>query len=135
MFLGPYFIMSTMQAGTTPILKGPIRYQGAPSGTPTLDPHGVCVSPPDIQQFLLFFPSFCVSPPDIKQSFLNLSTFQVISSTSDKAFPNQKLYRMHGNGIVHQTTNVHASDDDRPFFISDPTHLVKTLRNNLENSR
>ena len=61
---------------------------------------------------------------------------QVISSTSDKASPNQKLYRMHGNGAVHETANVYASDDERPlFFLSDPPHLVKTLRNNLENSR
>ena len=76
MFRGPYFIVSTMQEETTPILNvfgmtvpssnrelnaqillvsagspllspftisrgywGPIRYQGAPSGAPTPDPH------------------------------------------------------------------------------------------------
>ena len=78
MFRGPHFIVSTMQAGTTPIFNvfgmtgpssnresnpqillvsagsplsspftisrgywGPIRYQGAPSGAPTPDPHRV----------------------------------------------------------------------------------------------
>ena len=67
--------------------------------------------------------------------FIN-TTIQVITSTSDKASPNQKLYRLHGEGIVHQASNLYAHDEVRPlFFISDPPHLIKTIRNNLENSR
>ena len=31
---------------------------------------------------------------------------------------------------------MYATDDDQPlFFISDPPHLIKTLRNNLESSK
>ena len=42
---------------------------------------------------------------------------------------------MHGDGIVHQTVNPFAADGRPIFFISDPPHLIKTIRNNLSNSK
>lgn len=63
--------------------------------------------------------------------------FKVIVSTSDKASPNQRLYQLHGNNhdVCFKTLNVFAAEADRfLYFISDPPHLVKTVRNNLANS-
>lgn len=53
---------------------------------------------------------------------------------SDKASPNQKMYRMHRlrDGVVYSTPNVFATDEDRDlYFFSDPPHLLKTTRNNF----
>lgn len=59
---------------------------------------------------------------------------KVIASSSDKATPNQRLYDMHGIGSdTYKTINLFARDRE-VFFISDPPHLMKTLRNNLSNS-
>jgi len=61
---------------------------------------------------------------------------KVIVSTSDKAPQNQRLYQMHDNGIggiCFKSQNLF--DPDRSvYFISDPPHLVKTVRNNLASS-
>ena len=59
---------------------------------------------------------------------------KVISSSSDKASPNMKLYRMHRIGnirgtVVYKAKNPYASDEDRwIYFFSDICHLLKTLR-------
>ena len=59
---------------------------------------------------------------------------KVIASTSDKASPNQKLYRMHGdNAFCYKTVNMFVPDR-YIFFVSDPPHLIKTVRNNLHSS-
>ena len=59
-------------------------------------------------------------------------SFQVLAVTSDKAGPNLRLAAMHGNG---QAKNIFASGEPRNlYFVSDPPHLVKTLRNNLASS-
>lgn len=58
---------------------------------------------------------------------------KVVSSTSDKATPNQRLYDMQGEGHTYKTVNLHARDRE-VFFISDAPHLMKTVRNNLSNS-
>jgi hypothetical protein len=56
----------------------------------------------------------------------------------DGAGQNRKFFQMHKpitpGKLVFDTVNV-ASDDRRPlFFISDPPHLIKTLRNCFSNS-
>ena len=65
---------------------------------------------------------------------------KVVSFTSDGATPNRKFYRLHkmtnganAGSIVHWVTNP-FSPDRKIFFISDAPHLLKTTRNNLENS-
>ena len=59
----------------------------------------------------------------------------MIVSTSDKAPANQRLYQMHGHGgeICYKSLNM-FSPDRNIYFISDPPHLVKTVRNNLSSS-
>ena len=54
-----------------------------------------------------------------------------MSSTSDKASPNQRLYQLHGRAgeICHKTVNFFARDRD--IYFSDVPHLIKTVRNNL----
>eukprot|EP00794_Sanderia_malayensis_P002527 gene2527-2922_t len=59
---------------------------------------------------------------------------KVVCVVSDKASPNQKMYRMHRlkDGVVYSTPNVFATDEDRDlYFFSDPPHLLKTTRNNF----
>lgn len=63
---------------------------------------------------------------------------KVIASTSDKAPSNQKLCQMHqeeghGDEVCHKAVNMFAPDR-HVFFVSDPPHLIKTVRNNLSNS-
>ena len=60
---------------------------------------------------------------------------KVIASTSDKASPNQKLYRLHGdaNTLCYKTINFFAPDR-YIYFFSDVPHLVKTVRNNIHSS-
>lgn len=57
---------------------------------------------------------------------------KVISSTSDKASPNQRLYQLHGchGELCHKTLNFFAPDR-YIYFFSDVPHLIKTVRNNL----
>lgn len=63
---------------------------------------------------------------------------QVISSTSDKASPNQRLYRLHravGEQFAYRAINHFAGEQRYLYFFSDVPHIVKTLRNNLSSSR
>lgn len=65
---------------------------------------------------------------------------KVIASTSDGASTNRKLVKMHklprtqkGN-VVYKTKNVYSQDGRDLYFIADVPHLIKTVRNNWENS-
>lgn len=78
--------------------------------------------------FPLFWKAVCVLERACK--------LKVIASVSDKGTPNQRLYSMHGSDkdtVCYKTKNLYARDREI-FFISDPPHLMKTLRNNLSNS-
>ena len=61
--------------------------------------------------------------------------FIVRSFVSDGASPNRKFYRIHkeDHQLTYKTKNLHHPDRE-VFFISDVPHLIKTTRNNLENS-
>ena len=63
----------------------------------------------------------------------------MLASTSDKASTNMKFYSMHGvessSEVTYKTLNLNAEDERYIFFVSDVPHLLKTLRNNLFNSR
>ena len=60
---------------------------------------------------------------------------KVIASTSDKATPNQRLYRLQGQGedVCYKAVNLYSMDRYLYFF-SDAPHLMKTVRNNLASS-
>lgn len=63
---------------------------------------------------------------------------QVISSTSDKASPNQRLYRLHRTGnedVVFFADNPFSEEKRNIYFFSDVPHLIKTIRNNVHKSR
>ena len=63
---------------------------------------------------------------------------RVRAMVSDGASPNRKFYRLHGllgqeNVPTFYTVNLYAPDR-RVYFVCDVPHLIKTTRNNLENS-
>ena len=62
---------------------------------------------------------------------------KVIALTCDGASANRKFFKLHKSStddIIYKTINPYA-DEDRPvFFISDPPHLIKTVRNCWANS-
>ncbi len=64
--------------------------------------------------------------------------FKVIAFTCDGASANRKFFKLHSNssnkGITYKTTNPFATEDRPIFFISDPPHLLKTVRNCWANS-
>lgn len=63
--------------------------------------------------------------------------FRVLGVTCDGASSNRKMFQMHDstNSAVYKTINVYSSDRHPIFFISDPPHLLKTIRNCFANSK
>lgn len=56
---------------------------------------------------------------------------RVMALKCDGALPNCRLWKMlsTGNGLVYKVCNNFASDNKRfLYFISDPFHLLKTVR-------
>ena len=71
---------------------------------------------------------------------LEMRDFRVLTTTCDGASPHRTFYKYHRplgaekSTLIYKTPNPYA-DDERPiFFICDPVHLLKTTRNNWENS-
>ena len=66
--------------------------------------------------------------------------FKVLTSTRDGASPHLKFYRFHcppgapKGTLIFKTENVYARETRSIYFICDPVHLLKTTRNNWENS-
>ena len=69
----------------------------------------------------------------------------VLFLTSDGASPNRRFYRLHllddfentsAKGVVYWCWNRYAPSREKRkiFFICDVPHLIKTIRNNFENS-
>ena len=56
---------------------------------------------------------------------------KVLCITADGASQNRKFFRMHDKkaGIVYKTPNLFSADERLLFFIADPPHLIKTVRN------
>ena len=69
--------------------------------------------------------------------WLTRHEFRILAVTCDGASCNRKLFQMHDpkGKLVYKTVNVYSSDSDPIFFISDPPHLLKTLRNCLANAK
>ena len=61
----------------------------------------------------------------------------VVATTCDGASENRRLFSLHdrANKMVYKTTNVYSKHDDPVFFISDPPHLIKTIRNCFERGK
>ena len=57
---------------------------------------------------------------------------KVLPVTEDGASTNRKFFRMNSypvDGLHHKTLNPYSSSDRYLFYISDPSHLLKTIRN------
>lgn len=68
---------------------------------------------------------------------LEIVGFRVRAIVCDGATPNRKFYRLHSTavnqGVCNYTTNLYFPER-RIYFFCDVPHLLKTTRNNLENS-
>jgi len=51
--------------------------------------------------------------------------------TCDGASDNRRLFTLHGKAksLTYKTVNVYSKASDTVYFISDPSHLIKTIRN------
>ena len=65
------------------------------------------------------------------QSRLTRLGFCIMAVTCDGASDNRRMFSLHDrlNKSVYKTANVYAKGGDTIFFISDPPHLIKTIRN------
>ena len=69
-----------------------------------------------------------------------LKQLEVVAIVCDWATSNRRFFRIHAienglnmsEGVVYWVTNCY--DLSRKIFFSDPPHLIKTIRNNFENS-
>lgn len=69
---------------------------------------------------------------------LTLHDFRVIAVTCDGAAANRKMFQMHATGKdkkIYSTINIYSKERHPIFFISDPPHLLKTIRNCFANSK
>ncbi|KAK7089540.1 uncharacterized protein [Littorina saxatilis] len=95
----------------------------------------------NLKMSLGFFPTKSATADQLYSLFwqavacLEEAGFKVVVSTSDKAPPNQRLYQMMGDPdqVVYRTVNL-LTPERWIFLISDPPHLIKTVRNNLSSS-
>lgn len=55
----------------------------------------------------------------------------VVAVTCDGASDNRRMFSLHNlkDKTIYKTTNVYSKNDSPIFFISDPPHLIKTIRN------
>ena len=76
--------------------------------------------------------------PIFRQVLFRLSRLGicVVATTCDGASDNRRLFSLHDrlNKMVYKTTNVYSQHND-PVFISDPPHLIKTIRNCFERGK
>ena len=63
--------------------------------------------------------------------------FCVLGLTCDGASPNWRLWKLHTDtdNLVYKVPNCFAEDKRDFFFISDPPHLLKTIRNSFCNPK
>ena len=59
--------------------------------------------------------------------------FCVLGLSCDGASPNRRLWKLHSsnNELVYKVPNVYANDGRDFYFISDPPHLLKTIRSSF----
>ena len=60
--------------------------------------------------------------------------FKVLGATADGLSANRRLFKLHGTGgvasqLVYKVPNPYSMEERNIYFISDPPHLMKTVRN------
>ena len=64
---------------------------------------------------------------------LEAMDLKVLCITADGASSNRKFFRLHHDKqnpqLLHKTRNVYSPDNRWLYFVSDPPHLMKTVRN------
>lgn len=60
--------------------------------------------------------------------------FKVLGATADGLSANRHLFKLHGAGgmasqLVYKVPNPYSMEERNIYFISDPPHLMKTVRN------
>ena len=71
-------------------------------------------------------------------SRLELCGFKVLALTCDGLAANRRLFQLHnpgGHDVVHKVPNPYADDGRDLYFLVDPPHLIKTVRNAWSNSK
>lgn len=71
-------------------------------------------------------------------SRLELCGFKVLALTCDGLAANRRLFQLHkpsSGSLIHKVANPYACDGRDLFFFSDPSHLVKTVRNAWASSK
>ncbi len=63
--------------------------------------------------------------------------FRVMALVCDGLAANRRLFRLHSqtDSLVYKVPNPYATDDRQLYFLSDPPHLVKTVRNAWASSK
>ena len=62
--------------------------------------------------------------------------FHVLALTCDGASPNRRFWKLHSDDeMTYKVPNPYASTKRDLYFISDPPHLLKTIRNSWFNSK
>ena len=72
---------------------------------------------------------------------LEIAGLQVICVVADGASANRRFFRLHAIeeykkcGITYLAPNICHAPGDKVYFIADPPHLIKTIRNAWHNSQ
>ena len=62
--------------------------------------------------------------------------FNVIACTCDGLSVNKSFFKLRGPGeCIHKVLNPYSTEKRYLFFISDPPHLIKTVRNSWSSSK
>lgn len=62
--------------------------------------------------------------------------FYVLACTCDGLSVNRRFFKLHGSGVgVFKVANPYSSEKRYMFFISDPPHLIKTVRNSWASNK
>ncbi len=62
--------------------------------------------------------------------------FHVMALVSDGLSANRRLFSLHGTGdLVYKVSNPYSEDNRQLYFVSDPPHLIKTVRNAWSNPK
>ena len=71
--------------------------------------------------------------PLVRQAIKHLTRLglHVMTITCDGASDNRRMFAMFNDksALSYKTNNVYSEDSNQIFFISDPPHLIKTIRN------
>ncbi len=61
--------------------------------------------------------------------------FNMLACTCNELSVNRRFFKLHGSGNIHKVVNPYSPDKRRLFLISDPPHLIKTVRNSWSSNK